>query len=73
MAQLSLQKLEADLAALTENFASLVRSARIADESDEARRPNVRTLALDLACYISVTASAYDCEDLIYSPPLSMN
>ena len=43
MAQLSLQKLEADLAALTDNFASLVRSARIADESDEARRPNVRS------------------------------
>ena len=44
MAQLSLQKLEADLAALTDNFASLIRSARVADESDEARRPNVRTL-----------------------------
>lgn len=50
MAQLSLQKLEADLAALTDNFASLVRSARIADESDEARRPNVRTQWPWIAC-----------------------
>jgi len=45
MAQISLQKLEADLASLTDNFANLVRSARLADDSEEAKRPNVSAKA----------------------------
>ena len=45
MAQISLQKLEADLASLTDNFANLVRSARLGDDSEEAKRPNVSTKA----------------------------
>ncbi|KAK9842017.1 hypothetical protein WJX81_004312 [Elliptochloris bilobata] len=48
MAQISLQKLEADLASLTDNFANLVRSARIADESDEAKRPSERRVPGDM-------------------------
>ena len=61
MAQISLQKVEADLASLTDNFASLVRSARIADDGDEAKRPAVRTPPAASKCSFDWRASKLLC------------
>jgi len=60
MSQISLQRVEADLASLTDNFASLVRSARIADDGDEAKRPAVRTAAASV-CSVGWRALAQLC------------
>ncbi|KAK9812824.1 hypothetical protein WJX72_004355 [[Myrmecia] bisecta] len=38
---ITLQRLDADIIALTDNFTNLVKAARIADESDDARRAQV--------------------------------
>jgi hypothetical protein len=41
---MSAQKIEAELTTLTENFANLVRSARINEDTEDTKRAQVRPM-----------------------------
>ena len=51
---MSAQKIEAELTALTESFANLVRSARINEDTDDTKRAQVCWKEKETVCYSTI-------------------